>query len=216
VARAARSLFQPLFRPHRTFTFRFDIGLTDQYSIFGRALAAPHPIPQSYSFLWSRSMRRFHVWLAVGGLVALAGAPGLASAQGFSVNEHGTCAMGRAGTGVAAPCNDGSSMFMNPAGLTQLKAGQTQISVGATFIRPSGGFEADTAGRSRRSHLPDPALYLSHGWRRPREALGLRPMRPQHRGVKAEWPSPAASAPTGAEIRSICISRPWRARSRTG
>jgi long-chain fatty acid transport protein len=111
-------------------------------------------------------MRRFHVWLAVVGLVALAGLPSQATAQGFSVNEHGSCAMGRAGTGVATPCNDGSSIFMNPAGLTQVTKGQTQISVGTTLIRPSGGFEADTGGTSDlEDHTyPIPALYVSHGF----------------------------------------------------
>jgi long-chain fatty acid transport protein len=131
-------------------------------------------------------MRRFHVWLAVGGLVALAGTPAPATAQGFSVNEHGTCAMGRAGTGVASPCNDGSSMFMNPAGLTQLKAGQTQISVGATFIRPSGGFEADTGGTSDlEDHtFPVPALYLSHGFSE-KFAAGLGVFAPY--GLTTDW-----------------------------
>ena len=65
-------------------------------------------------------MRRCHVWLALGGLVALAGAPVVLHAQGFSVNEHGSCAMGRAGTGVAAPCDDGSAMFFNPAAENKL------------------------------------------------------------------------------------------------
>ena len=40
-----------------------------------------------------------------------------AVAQGFSVNEHGSCVMGRAGTGVALPCNDASSILFNPAGI---------------------------------------------------------------------------------------------------
>ena len=60
-------------------------------------------------------MRRFHVWLAVGGLAAFIGVPSTLPAQGFSVNEHSTCAMGRAGTAVASPCADGSAIFFNPA-----------------------------------------------------------------------------------------------------
>jgi len=112
-------------------------------------------------------MRRFHVWLAVGALVAFVGTPSLATAQGFSVNEHSTCAMGRAGTAVAAPCNDGSAMVYNPAGLTQLKAGQTQVSVGGTLIAPSGGFTEDVTGLTSDLEdrvFPVPALYLSHGF----------------------------------------------------
>jgi long-chain fatty acid transport protein len=60
-------------------------------------------------------MRRSHVWLAAGGLVAALAAPRPLVAQGFSVNEHSTCAMGRAGTGAAMPCPDGSAMAFNPA-----------------------------------------------------------------------------------------------------
>ncbi len=36
-------------------------------------------------------------------LVLCAGVPTLLGAQGFGIYEQGTCAMGRAGTGVAAP-----------------------------------------------------------------------------------------------------------------
>ncbi|TFG50652.1 MAG: hypothetical protein E4H38_03190 [Gemmatimonadales bacterium] len=131
-------------------------------------------------------MRRFHVWLAVGALGALLGAPSLATAQGFSVNEHGSCSMGRAGTGVASPCNDGSSMVYNPAGLTQLKKGQTQISAGGTFIAPRGGFEADTGGTSdlESKTYPVPAFYLSHGFSE-KFAAGIGLFAPY--GLSSEW-----------------------------
>lgn len=131
-------------------------------------------------------MRRFHVWLAVGALVAFVGTPSLATAQGFSVNEHGTCAMGRAGTGVASPCNDGSSMVYNPAGLTQLRKGQTQISVGGTLIAPRGGFEADTGGTSdlKSKNYPVPAFYLSRGFSE-NFAAGIGVFAPY--GLSSEW-----------------------------
>jgi long-chain fatty acid transport protein len=44
-------------------------------------------------------------------------APRTILAQGYGVYEHGTCAMARAGTAVASPCDDGSTIFFNPAGL---------------------------------------------------------------------------------------------------
>ena len=47
--------------------------------------------------------------------------------------------MGRAGAGVAAPCNDGSSMFFNPAGLA-LDPKTTVVSAGFTAIAPRGQF----------------------------------------------------------------------------
>ena len=41
--------------------------------------------------------------------------------------------MGRAGTGVASACADGSSIFFNPAGITA--ADRQQLSVGGTLMR---------------------------------------------------------------------------------
>lgn len=65
-----------------------------------------------------------------------------ALAQGYGVYEHGTCAMGRAGTGVAAPCRDGSAVFYNPAGLVGRRG--FDLTVGVTGIRAFGGFTNDT------------------------------------------------------------------------
>jgi long-chain fatty acid transport protein len=61
-----------------------------------------------------------------------------AQAQGFGLFEQGACAMGRAGAGVAAPCDDGSSMFFNPAGLALYP--KTIASAGITAIAPRGQF----------------------------------------------------------------------------
>jgi len=136
-------------------------------------------------------MRRCHVWLAVGGLVALAGAPVALPAQGFSVNEHGTCAMGRAGTGVAAPCDDGSAMFFNPAGVASVPRGRTQISAGGVFIAPSGGFTQDATGLSsdlNKRVFPVPALFLTHGFT-DRFAAGLGVFAPY--GLTTDWPKDA-------------------------
>lgn len=136
-------------------------------------------------------MRRYHVWLAIGGMAALWGNPTTLGAQGFSVNEHGTCAMGRAGTGVAAPCDDGSAMFFNPAGVASVPQGRTQISVGGTFIAPSGGFTQDATGL--RSDLNDrvfpvPTLFLTHGFS-DRFGAGLGVFAPY--GLTTDWPKDA-------------------------
>ena len=136
-------------------------------------------------------MRRCHVWLALGGLVALAGAPVVLHAQGFSVNEHGTCAMGRAGTGVAAPCDDGSAMFFNPAGVASVPSGRTQISLGGVFIAPNGGFTQDATGLSsdlNKKVFPVPALYVTHGFS-DRFAAGLGVFAPY--GLTTDWPTDA-------------------------
>lgn len=136
-------------------------------------------------------MRRYHVWLAIGGLAALLGSPASLRAQGFSVNEHGTCAMGRAGTGVAAPCDDGSAMFFNPAGVASVPRGRTQISVGGVFIAPSGGFTQDATGLSsdlNKRVFPVPSLFLTHGFS-DRFSAGLGVFAPY--GLTTDWPKDA-------------------------
>lgn len=108
-------------------------------------------------------MRRFSVWLAVGVCACMITVPrAVLLAQGYGVYEHGSCAMGRAGTAVASPCNDGSAIFFNPAGLA-FTTGQ-QVSAGGTLIIPSGTFENDVTGI--RTDLNDrvypvPHLYYS-------------------------------------------------------
>jgi len=85
-------------------------------------------------------MRRF-VWLL------LAGVPSVLGAQGFAVYEHNACTMGRASTGVASPCSDGSGILFNPATIADLSG--THVSAGWLFISASGGF------------TPDPGVYAS-------------------------------------------------------
>jgi long-chain fatty acid transport protein len=133
-------------------------------------------------------MRRFQVWYAAGMLVGvLATLPRPAAAQGFSVNEHGSCAMGRAGTGVASPCKDGSGMFFNPAGIG-LPTGATVLSLGSTFIVPSGDFTDASTGEvsTLEDHVyPIPSLYLVHGFS-DKVTAGLGVFAPY--GLSTEWP----------------------------
>src|SRR2546430_8264250 len=74
-------------------------------------------------------------------LCLFAGLPALLGAQGFGIYEQGACSMWRAGTGVAAPCTDGSAIFFNPAGLAGLKGGRA--TVGLTLLDVEGGFTDD-------------------------------------------------------------------------
>src|ERR1700756_5041162 len=73
-------------------------------------------------------------------LVLVGSAP--AHAQGYGLYEQGTCAMGRAGAGVASPCNDGSAMFFNPAGLAL--ESHAVISGELTGVAPRGSFTNST------------------------------------------------------------------------
>lgn len=100
--------------------------------------------------------------LSVLAALGLAAAP--VAGQGFGVNEHGTCMMGRAGAGIAAPCDDGSAMFFNPAGLVGRRGLTT--SLGVTAIKAIGGFTDDFSGTQTdlaNGIIPVPHLYVTYG-----------------------------------------------------
>src|SRR5438132_12080446 len=115
-----------------------------------------------------------------------AGVPTLLAAQGFGIYEQGTCAMGRAGTGVAAPCGDGSAIFFNPAGLAGLKGGRA--TVGVTLINIEGGFTDDVLQRT--SALDDPLIALPHVYvsyaATPKLGVGIGLFAPY--GLQTDWP----------------------------
>ena len=58
--------------------------------------------------------------------------PVAAHAQGFGIYEQGACVMSRGGAGVAEPCDDGSAIYVNPAGLATGKG--ITISGGEPFF----------------------------------------------------------------------------------
>src|SRR5881296_2451442 len=127
-------------------------------------------------------MRRY----ALSALLLAAGVPALLSAQGFGIYEQGTCAMGRAGTGVAAPCPDGSAMFFNPAGLAGLSG--KHVTLGMTLLDVQGGFTDDILQRT--SDLNDPLIalpqvYVSYA-ATPKLGIGVGLFAPY--GLQTEWP----------------------------
>ena len=87
-------------------------------------------------------MRRVHVLVLVGVLALGLVQASQVWAQGYSVYEQGSCAIGRGGASVALPCPDGSSVFFNPAGIAFVP-GKT-LSIGAAAIMPTGSFTNDT------------------------------------------------------------------------
>lgn len=138
-----------------------------------------------------------------GALVVAIAAP--AAAQGFGVNEHGTCTMGRAGAAVASPCQDGSGIFFNPAGITGTPG--FLITVGTTLIAAGGGFTNDTTGlRTELDNdpVPVPHLYLQYGVN-DRLALGLGVFVPY--GLGTRWPTTFEGRFSGFDndLRSIYI-----------
>lgn len=135
-------------------------------------------------------MRTAFVRLAVGLSAAALLLPARAHAQGFGVYEQGACVMGRAGTGVASPCDDGSSIFFNPANVA---ATHDVVSVGGTLIGPSGGFTDDVTGIQgdlTEKNYPVPNVYLVKGVPLKgtinRVAFGLGLFAPY--GLTTEWP----------------------------
>lgn len=126
-------------------------------------------------------MRRFARYV----LLASFGVPALLSAQGFAVNELGTCAMGRAGVAAAAPCPDGSAVWANPAALAGLSG--THLSASGTLIRPHGGFTddlfAEKVDMPGQSYLV-PSVYLTR--QVGKLGLGIGVFAPYGLGTK--WP----------------------------
>jgi len=109
-------------------------------------------------------MRRVHVLIVVG-VLALGLVPAqTVSAQGFSVYEQGSCAIGRGGASVALPCPDGSSVFYNPAGIAFVPG--TTLSLGGAAIMPTGDFTNDTTGNvsslNEKTYFV-PNFYFAHG-----------------------------------------------------
>ena len=120
-------------------------------------------------------------------VLILAGLPALAGAQGFGIFEHNTCAMGRAGTGAAAPCTDGSAIFFNPAGLAGLKG--VRISGGVTLIKVTGSFTDDLFQDQTNLDnplIPVPQVYASYGVT-PKLGVGVGFFAPY--GLQTRWPT---------------------------
>jgi long-chain fatty acid transport protein len=85
------------------------------------------------------------------------------AAQGYGVYEQSACAMARSGAAVAAPCDDGSAIFFNPAALA-MQGGGSRVSGSATLIGPRGdfaGFGGSINGTMEKNWLPVPAAYYT-------------------------------------------------------
>lgn len=81
-------------------------------------------------------------------MLALAGSQ--ASAAGFQLLEQNASGLGNAYAGTAAVAEDASTIFFNPAGMTQLQA--REFSVGMDFVRPS--FEFSNNGSQSVTGVP--------------------------------------------------------------
>jgi len=73
------------------------------------------------------------------------------SAQGFGLNEVGTCAVSRGFAVTGSPCADASTIFWNPGAAADLTG--KSISIGASDIAVRGSFRQDSTGRSYGSNI---------------------------------------------------------------
>jgi long-chain fatty acid transport protein len=134
-----------------------------------------------------------------------AGLTRTAAAQGFQVNEHGTCVMARGGTGVAKPCADGSAMFFNPAGIVGTRNGWT-VSAGVTVIDAYGGFTDDLTESTadlQNGPIPVPHLYVQY--QKDKLAGGLGVFVPYGLGTKWDASFDGAFAGYDNNLQNIYI-----------
>ena len=86
-------------------------------------------------------------------LAAVAGTiPSAAHAQGFGLNEIGSCAVGRGFTVTARPCADASTLFWNPAAAVRLEG--LNLYAGAAAVGIGGDFTEDFTGRQYEPNVP--------------------------------------------------------------
>src|SRR6476660_1048561 len=78
--------------------------------------------------------------------------PALAGAQGFALNEIGSCAIARGFAVTGGGCMDASLIFWNPAGAARLENGSALL--GLSAIQLNGKFTRDTIGTEYKSDAP--------------------------------------------------------------
>jgi long-chain fatty acid transport protein len=120
--------------------------------------------------------------LAVGALLSPCS---VATAQGFGLNEISSCAIGRGFATTAAPCDDASYIFWNPAAGTQLRG--TVLGGGGAALAVGGSFTADGTRERFNADVPvrfPPHLFISHRYRQ-RVAVGLGVYVPY--GLTSQW-----------------------------
>jgi len=127
----------------------------------------------------SRASRLFLVAAVVAG-------PGALSAQGFGLNEIGSCAIGRAFATTASPCRDASAIYWNPATTTALTG--WSVVAGVTSISLKGDFKQDTTGRSWDADVPTqwvPHVFVNYHPTNGKFAIGVGAYVPY--GLTSQW-----------------------------
>ncbi|MEO7039507.1 MAG: outer membrane protein transport protein [Gemmatimonadaceae bacterium] len=113
-------------------------------------------------------------------------APAAVEAQGFGLNEIGSCAVSRGFAVTSVPCNDPSEIYWNPAATTGLQG--WGLYVGAAAVQVNGGFNADSSGRSYPGDVPvkfPPHIFLNYAPRGAKWAVGIGSYVPY--GLVSQW-----------------------------
>ena len=117
--------------------------------------------------------------------LALIVLPAAAGAQAFGLNEIGSCAIGRAFSATAAPCDDASRLYWNPGALP--KTPGTSFYGGASIISIDGEFTRDTSFRTYDGDAPTAVVpHVFFNWRGAGKlAFGLGAYVPY--GLTSQW-----------------------------
>jgi long-chain fatty acid transport protein len=122
-------------------------------------------------------------------LIAALAVPATVSAQGFGLNEIGSCAIARGFATTSGGCRDASLVYWNPAAITTLKGNNGLI--GVAPIAVSGDFTQDTTGRQWDADSPvelPPHLFWSRATEGSRLAYGIGVYVPY--GLTSQWDDP--------------------------
>ncbi len=109
-----------------------------------------------------------------------------AAAQGFQLNEIGTCAMTRGSAATAATCGDPSVIYWNPAAAVDIPWWSAYAGVAAIAV--NGSFTADTSGRVDDANAPvefPPHLFVNYADPNGKWAVGLGAYVPY--GLTSQW-----------------------------
>src|SRR6185437_9565467 len=118
--------------------------------------------------------------------ICICAVPAALSAQGYQLNEIGTCAVARAQAVVGVPCKDPSSIYWNPAATVDLRG--WSVYTGITAIVVGADFTADTSGRVTHGNVPvsfPPALFVNYASKDGRWAAGVGAYVPY--GLSSQW-----------------------------
>jgi long-chain fatty acid transport protein len=113
-------------------------------------------------------------------------APMATQAQGFGLNEIGSCAVARGFAVTSIPCNDASDIYWNPSATVGLQG--WGLYAGAAAIQVNGGFNADSTGKSYPGDVPvkfPPHIFVNYTPKGGKWAVGIGSYVPY--GLVSQW-----------------------------